>query len=91
MESNRWGFRFVEADIASFEARIKHMGIISLYEGTSSSSYLNATLHLQFVPPTGTATLLPALLPSTEPREAIRLLRDARVRELSVLPCLAIR
>ncbi|ELR25594.1 uncharacterized protein ACA1_350490 [Acanthamoeba castellanii str. Neff] len=51
MESNRWGFRFVETDIASFEARTKHMG---------------------------TASLLPALLPSTEPREAIRLLRDAR-------------
>jgi hypothetical protein len=33
MESNRWGFRFVETDIASFEARTKHMGIISLYEG----------------------------------------------------------
>ncbi len=34
MESNRWGFRFVETDIASFEARTKHMGIISLYEGS---------------------------------------------------------
>ena len=40
MESNRWGFRFVETDIASFEARTKHMGIISLYEGYTTSPSL---------------------------------------------------
>lgn len=33
--ASSWGFRFVEADLASVEARIKHMGIISLYEGTA--------------------------------------------------------